>query len=452
VSASANPPLPPRTASPYQTPSYSLGGGPVPLTGQTASGGQTDSRAPAATNAPPDDPPKDGDKRKRKTVTRAGAWAISLVAAIVAAALTFGATYVLVIRDGAALSTQAPPANNTTTGPAVDGLTSGKNVPEIPEDAYDGGSPEWNVVAERVQPTVVALQVSSGNYGEGSQGSGVIINSEKGYVVTNNHVVTGSSTIDVIMADGRIFAAEVLGTDPTTDLAVVEFEDPPADLVEAELGDSDAVVVGEPVMAVGNPLGLDNTVTTGIVSALNRPVAPESGTGGDVAEAVTNAIQVDAAVNPGNSGGPLFDSKGRVIGINSSIATLGSYSGQSGSIGLAFAIPVNQVKKVVGQLIEKGVAEHPFLGVTTGNTVTSIDGVSRAGAELRSVQRGTPADEAGLKKGDVIVALDGHPTTGATSLTAWVRSYLPGDAVVLTVVQGGVAKDIEVTLSTLGSS
>jgi putative serine protease PepD len=409
---------------------------------------------PASPPSPPAEPeaafeqPEGSDRPKRKTVTRAGAWTISLVVAIVVAAASSGATYLLL--DGRTNTSiiSGPPITTTSSSP-VEGLTSGKNVPEIPEDAYDGESPQWNLVAAQVQPTVVALQVSTGNFGNGSLGSGVIINSEKGYVVTNNHVVAESAAIDVVLSDGRIFSGDVLGTDPSTDLAVVELDDPPEDLVEAQLGNSDEVVVGEPVMAVGNPLGLDNTVTTGIVSALNRPVATVGASGDPKDEVVTNAIQVDAAVNPGNSGGPLFDSKGRVIGINSSIATLGSSSSQAaGNIGLAFAIPVNQVKIVAGQLIEDGSAVHPFLGVTSESATVDVEGVQRVGARLRSVQTDTPAAQAGLSVGDVIVAVNGNAISGNTSLTAWIRSYQPGDKVVLTVMQGGKANDVEVTLAT----
>ncbi|MDR2379202.1 MAG: trypsin-like peptidase domain-containing protein [Bifidobacteriaceae bacterium] len=443
MSASPTPPLPPRAASPYQAPSYALGGATASGTAPAASSAATDDRPPGGTE------PADGPARpKRKSVSRAGAWAISLVAAIVVASLASGATYLLIESRPDSSTTIVTPSVDTTTGAAVDGLTSGKNVPEIPADAYDGESPQWNVVAARVQPTVVALQVSTGDFGDGALGSGVIINSEKGYVVTNNHVVAGSSTIDVVLNDGRIFSGSVLGTDPTTDLAIVELDNPPDDLVEAELGDSDEVVVGEPVMAVGNPLGLDNTVTTGIVSALNRPVATDSSEAGSNDEVVTNAIQVDAAVNPGNSGGPLFDSKGRVIGINSSIATLGSYSGEAGNIGLAFAIPVNQVKNVASQLIESGLATHPYLGVRARDTTTRVDGVTRAGAALLSVEPDTPAAAAGLTNRDVIVAVNGRPITGATSLTAWIRSFRPGDKVVLLVVQNDQANEIEVTLTT----
>jgi putative serine protease PepD len=367
---------------------------------------------------------------------------------VVAAALAAAGTYALT-SDNSPNPGAAPPVNTTTSSPIAD-LTSGQNVPEIPADAYTGESPKWEVVAARVSPAVVALQVSSGDFGQGALGSGVIINSEKGYIVTNNHVVEGSRSIDVMLSDVRIYKGEVLGMDPSTDLAVIELTNPPDDLVEAELGDSDAVVVGEPVMAVGNPLGLDNTVTTGIVSALNRPV--QTGVISDEQDTsqlvVTNAIQVDAAVNPGNSGGPLFNAEGKVIGINSSIATLGSYSGEAGNIGLAFAIPSNQVEIVASQLVDTGEATHPFLGVTARDDKVEVEGVQRTGALLEKVQSGTPAAEIGLKKGDVIVAVNSRPITGATSLTAWIRSYRPGDTVTLSVLKGDQLSDMQVTLTT----
>jgi putative serine protease PepD len=199
-------------------------------------------------------------------------------------------------------------------------------------------------------------------------------------------------------------------------------------------------------MAVGNPLGLDNTVTTGIVSALNRPVTPgDQGGGGDVV--VTNAIQIDAAINPGNSGGPLFNSRGKVIGINSSIVTMSETGGSAGSIGLGFAIPSNQAANVSAQLIESGVAKHPFLGVTGDDATVTVDGVTRAGAVVNSVQQGTPAQAVGLKENDVIIAVDGQPVTGMVSLMAWIRSFNPDDKVVLTVVQGDKTVDLEVTLA-----
>jgi putative serine protease PepD len=361
----------------------------------------------------------------------------------VATALTVGLTYGLLgLRSpgdkGGTSSTDGAPVTDLT------GLTSGKNQPEVPADAYDGGSPQWNLVAAAVQPTVVAIKVDDGM----AEGSGVIINSELGHVVTNNHVVADATDIQVILSDGRIYTGETLGTDASTDLAVVKLVNPPSDLAEAQLGDSGAVVVGEPVMAVGNPLGLDNTVTTGIVSALNRPVTTEaSGAAAGRTLVVTNAIQVDAAVNPGNSGGPLFNSKGQVIGINTSIAAFPSLTGQAGSIGLAFAIPVNLVADVAMQLIETGQAIHPFLGVSTEDTTVEVEGVTRAGANIIEVVSDTAAAAAGLRIGDVVVAVDGTPITGMTSLTARIRSMRPGDEVSLTVVRDGQATEVKATLA-----
>jgi putative serine protease PepD len=374
------------------------------------------------------------------------------VAALVASGLTGGITYSLTDRDNGAAPAPEPTSTDTSSQSGDEDLGSGKNTPTIPPDAYDGETVEWNVVAQAVQPTVVSIK-AAGTRGE-SLGSGVIINSEKGYVVTNNHVVADSQQIDVALADGRIFRATALGADPTTDLAVLELQNPPGDLEEAKLGDSSAVTVGEPVMAVGNPLGLDNTATTGIVSALNRPVTTEVAGSANSANSavVTNAIQVDAAVNPGNSGGPLFNAKGEVIGINSSIATMGSYSGEAGNIGLAFAIPVNLVSDVASQLIDNGVAVHPLLGVTGNNETVEVDGVMRAGALVGQVTPDSPAADAGIQSGDVIIAVDGHGVTSFESLTAWIRSYKPGDTVKLSVARGGSSTDLEATLTTRNDS
>ncbi|MBU4335435.1 MAG: trypsin-like peptidase domain-containing protein, partial [Actinobacteria bacterium] len=238
----------------------------------------------------------------------------------------------------------------------------------------------------------------------------------------------------------------IVGTDATTDLAVVSITDPPSDLQPAALGDSSSVVVGEQVMAVGNPLGLQNTVTTGIVSALDRPVSTATTSDGSAA-VVTNAIQVDAAINPGNSGGPLFDGEGKVIGITSSIASLSSTSSTSGSIGLGFAIPVDLVKNIGSQLIASGTAQHAFLGVRLTDDTATADGVTRRGAKVASVTSGSPADEAGIEAGDVIVAIGDNPTPGSESLTAYVRSMSAGDTVTLTLVRDGKALEVDATLA-----
>ena len=240
-----------------------------------------------------------------------------------------------------------------------------------------------------------------------------------------------------------------MGTDTSTDLAVVKMQDPPSGLRPVAFGDSDKVTVGEPVLAVGNPLGLANTATTGIVSALDRPV---SASGENTDEPVTtNAIQIDAAINPGNSGGPLFNAQGQVIGVTSSIATLsgglGSMGGQSGSIGLGFAIPVNLAKNISAQLIEDGSAEHAFLGVSMTDGTATADGVTRRGAQVGSVVSGSPAADAGVQRGDVIVAIGDQPVSGASALTAFVRELSAGHETTLTIVRDGKAMEVDVTLA-----
>lgn len=302
------------------------------------------------------------------------------------------------------------------------------------------GTPDWAEIADRVRPAVVAIQVQ-GSSGSGA-GSGVIIDAD-GRILTNNHVIAGAQKVQIMMVDGRIFRAEVIGADPTTDLAVVQIQDPPADLTVGELGASDALEVGQPVMAVGNPLGLDSTVTTGIISALERPVMASDADQSNAT--ITNAIQVDAAINPGNSGGPLFNSAGQVVGINSSIATT---SRSAGSVGLGFAIPIDLAKQISEQLIATGEAEHAFLGVSMTDTAASADGITRIGAKVEQVEPGTPASQAGIQAGDVIVGIDDHTVGGAESLTGFVRQYRSGDEVELTLIRGGAEMTVRATLTT----
>ncbi|TGJ95161.1 2-alkenal reductase, partial [Actinotalea fermentans ATCC 43279 = JCM 9966 = DSM 3133] len=311
----------------------------------------------------------------------------------------------------------------------------------VPVSDSTSENPNWQAVTSAVAPSVVSIQVTTA--AGGGEGSGVVIDTE-GHVLTNNHVVEGAQddTVQVTLSDGRLYEAKIVGLDPTTDLAVVKLVDPPSNLTPASFGDSDDVTVGESVLAVGNPLGLANTATTGIVSALDRPVAASGSDGGSTV--VTNAIQIDAAINPGNSGGPLFNAQGQVIGITSSIATT---SNQSGSIGLGFAIPVNLAKNVSAQLIENGTAEHAFLGVSMTDATATADGVTRRGAEVRSVSDGSPAAEAGITTGDVIVAIDGNPVSGAESLTGFVRERATGDVAKVTLVRDGKTVDVDVTLA-----
>ena len=314
-----------------------------------------------------------------------------------------------------------------------------------------GQAPDWEAVSAAVSNAVVSIAVAT-DKGE-ALGSGVIFDKE-GHIITNNHVVAGASKIQVTLADGRVYDAETTGTDPATDLAVIQLKNAPDNLTVAQLGDSDKLATGQDVMAIGNPLGLSSTVTTGIISALNRPVVnsqSEDGSGGSASSAVyTNAIQIDAAINPGNSGGPLFDEKGRVIGITSSIATMGRSSdgeGGSGSIGIGFAIPVKLADKVAKQLIKSGTATHAYLGVTLDTDGATADGEKRAGAKITSVEGGSPADKAGLKKGDVVIAIDGKTTAQGSALTGYVRQYSANDKVKLTVIRDSKKQDIDVTLA-----
>jgi len=307
------------------------------------------------------------------------------------------------------------------------------------------GNVNWQEVAANVRPAVVAITARTAS--GGGEGSGVLIDGN-GRIVTNHHVVSGAKELSVTLSDGRILPATVLGTDPTTDLAVIELDNPPTDLEYAQFADSDSVSVGDPVMAVGNPLGLDSTVTTGIVSALDRPVSTSGESGDPFSQpdpVVTNAIQIDAAINPGNSGGPLFNAAGEVIGINSSIAAMAG--GSSGSIGLGFAIPAAVAQNVSGQLIDDGTVDHARLGVTMTSSSVEVDGVTRRGAKVEQVVEGSAAASAGLQAGDVITAFNGKSVSGAEALTGFVRAQSVGSDIKLTIVRGGNEHEVDVTLA-----
>lgn len=306
--------------------------------------------------------------------------------------------------------------------------------------AKSGTAVDWTAVAKEVSDSVVAIDVATGD-GE-AKGSGVVI-SDKGYIATNNHVISGAQQIQVTLASGAVYSAKVVGTDTTTDLAVIKLDNPPSDLKVAEFADSDNLAVGEAVMAIGNPLGYDDTATTGIVSALNRPVTV---TDDDNNAIVTNAVQIDAAINPGNSGGPTFNAAGQVIGINSSIASTASSSGTAGSIGIGFAIPSNLVKRVANEIIDNGSVRHVVLGITIKSSSVEADGVTRGCAQVQAVTDGGPASKAGVKAGDSIVAFNGKAVNNNYSLLGYVRASAMGDKVKLTVVRGGNTMDLEVTL------
>jgi len=282
-------------------------------------------------------------------------------------------------------------------------------------------------IAARVLPSVVSIETTSAD--GGATGSGFVIDAN-GYLLTNNHVVAGSLTIKVLLNDGREFAARILGRDESYDLAVLKIE--VSGLKALQFGDSDKVQVGDPVIAVGSPLGLSGTVTQGIISAKDRPV-----TAGDSQSSTSfiSALQTDAAINPGNSGGPLVDATGAVIGVNSAIASLGSSLGsQSGSIGLGFAIPINQARKTADQLIKNGKATYPVIGVAVDMNYNG-DGALIAKA-ASAILPGGPAAKGGLRAGDLITAIDGLKIHTAEELIVEIRTHNVGDEVTITYIRG----------------
>ena len=340
-----------------------------------------------------------------------------------------------------------------------------------------GSVNEATAIATQVLPSVVTIDVSGDS--QAGSGSGAIL-TEDGYVVTNTHVVTlGGSTADpqirVTTSDGRIFSAEVVGTDPTYDLAVIKLQDA-SGLTPIEFADSSKLNVGDTTAAVGAPLGLSNTVTTGIVSALNRSIeiassaAPDSGDQaqpdpddqngpfrfdngqpqqqGTPSQSISIAvIQTDAAINHGNSGGALVDAKGRLIGINVAIASSGGNE-ESGSIGVGFAIPSNIVQRITDELKENGEATHGLLGASVQPSIADED-ATVAGALIAEVTDGGAAEAAGLQKGDIITKFNGVPISNAVDLTAQVRAVAGGSDATVTYVRDGQSRDVEVTLGQL---
>lgn len=290
-----------------------------------------------------------------------------------------------------------------------------------------------NAIVSAVMPSVVSIQVEGTS--ESGSGSGFALRPD-GYILTNNHVVdlaASGGDLTVVFSDGSKAAGTIVGRNPEYDLAVVKVDR--SDLRPVTLGDSDEVLVGDLVVAIGAPLGLDGTVTSGIVSAKDRPVTA----GGAQDMAYINAIQTDAAINPGNSGGPLLDGAGRVIGINSAIATL-AFGGEAGNIGLGFAIPSNSAKRIAEELIATGDSSTPIIGV-------SLDlAYEGDGARVSEVNSGGPSEKAGVRPGDIITRLDDRSIDDSTELVVAIRSYAPGDTVTLEVMRDGTARTVEVTL------
>jgi putative serine protease PepD len=293
-------------------------------------------------------------------------------------------------------------------------------------------------IVKKVQPSVVSIEISTG--GSRGNGSGFVV-SRDGYIVTNNHVAAPAArggNLRVVFQDGTYAPATIVGRDPNSDIAVLRIRR--QNLPAVQFGDSDKVVVGDPAVAFGSPLGLAGTVTSGIISALDRPVVTGGEDGNDAAYMA--AIQTDAAINPGNSGGPLVDGDGRVIGVNSAIATLAGASGRAGSIGLGFSIPINQAKRIAEQIIATGSAKRTIMAATLDMTYTSPTG----GVRLEAVPEG-PARSAGLRPSDVIQEFAGRRVSDPTDLIALIRKFPAGAKVPITFTRGGETRTVEITLT-----
>ncbi|MEY2850040.1 MAG: hypothetical protein RI885_2707, partial [Actinomycetota bacterium] len=425
--------------------------------------GATDHRAPdaSAAVAPPvavDGAPVTSSKRGAR---------VGIIAALAVGALVGGVSGAGVA--ALAISSNGSPTTQTGAGPA--------NI--TVNDATDATT--ITAVAASTGPSVVTISVADDASGGGGTGSGVIL-TDDGYILTNTHVVTldGASsapTVSVQTSDGRRYTAEIVGTDPIVDLAVIKI-DAGSIFQPAEFADSADLNVGDVTIAIGAPLGLANSVTSGIVSSLNRSITVASAAAPDTEEApdtndngdqgpfdfwqngqdaaptqasstiALTVIQTDAAINPGNSGGPLLDADGRVIGINVAIANAGSGDGssQSGSIGLGFAVPSDLAERIANEIIETGSGSHGLLGATVSDAATDSD---VAGASIQTVSPSGAADAAGLRAGDVITAIGDVPVTGRNDLTAQVRALAGGSDATITYVRGGDSSTVDVTLGTL---
>ncbi|AYF98678.1 S1C family serine protease [Protaetiibacter intestinalis] len=430
--------------------------------------------APAAFSAVPPVPQAPAAASATPPAPRQRSVAVPVIAAAVVAALLGGgagagvAAWAITSQTSQQTASPASPQTITVNNPSsVDAVTA---------------------VAAKAAPSVVTISVTAGS--SGGTGSGVIL-SEDGYVLTNTHVVTldgesADGTIEVTTADGRIYSATVVGTDPIVDLAVIKLDDA-SGLTPIEWGDSDALDVGDQVIAIGAPLGLSNTVTDGIVSALDRSIqiassaVPDSGDTDQTPDQQQNGgqgpfdfwnfdqnggssssnsasstislpvIQTDAAINPGNSGGALLDDEGKLVGINVAIASTGSSSGssQSGSIGVGFSIPASLAKRVSEEIIADGTASHGLLGASV-STATSEDS-DVVGALIQEVTSGGAAASAGIKAGDVVTEFNGHPITSSTDLTAQVRALAAGSSAELVYQRDGKATTVTVKLGELDS-
>jgi putative serine protease PepD len=367
--------------------------------------------APVSTGPPPEQIPNpDAPRRGLGPIL-----VICLVTALLAGGLGGTLGYVFAVRGGVGGGATLGAPEQEAPGAA-----------QRPPESLAG-------VAKAVTPSVVTVRVT------GAIGSGFVVSAD-GYVITNDHVVEGSNgdAMSVSFSDGSTAAAKLVGRDPESDIAVIKVQK--SGLPAVKFGNSDEIAVGDPVLAFGSPLALVNTVTSGIVSAIDRTI--QAGEPGGTTRYYA-AIQTDAAVNQGNSGGPLVDAAGRVIGVNSVIRSVGATDTEAGNIGLAFAIPINQARRVAEDIIDTGKARRTVIGaeVSTGGTAGSN------GARLRSVDAAGPAAASGLKAGDVITKIDGHVLEDGTDLIALVRKYAPGATVAVEFRRGSKTENASVTLA-----
>jgi S1-C subfamily serine protease len=374
-------------------------------------------------------PPKRGSRTGRAVV-------VTMLLALLFGIVVFAAGY----EFGRGNSVSVAPSSNTAT------LQPGTNLqPTVPPLTNNNLETVREAVIAKVRPTVVQVNVTTGR--GGGIGSGVIID-KRGYIVTNDHVVNGAQSIEVVLYDGTRLAGQLVGTDAADDLAVVKIN-PPANIAVATLGDSSKLVVGQDVLAIGNPLGITQTVTNGIISALNRSVS--EGQGGAI---IPNAIQTDAPINPGNSGGALVDLQGNLIGIPTLAAIDPEFNTPASGVG--FAIPSNRVKLIVPQIIQSGQVTHTgraalgISGATVDPTLAAQDGLAvDHGVLIASVLSGGAAEHAGLQAGDVIVQIDNKPINDEPSLVDVLASKNPGDKVSVKVYRGNQQLTVNVTLGEL---
>jgi len=419
----ASSPAPPAPPAPPGAPAPGAPASAQPTPPHAPGHPQPPSQPPTASPVPP--PPPGRGRRAVAVLTAAG---LMLVSA------TGGALLALNLDD-----------NNTTTTPVATSLSS-------PASGSSNSAPDepLSQAAAAVLPSVVSISFDAGQVA--GSGSGIIISTD-GQILTNNHVVeavANGGDLKVTFADGSTADADIVGRDPATDLAVIKAKNV-SGLKPAKFGSSESLHVGDTVLAIGSPLGLDGSVSAGIVSALGRSVtlgaeneSPFGGSSGASQSVVIDAIQTDAAINPGNSGGALVNTNGEVVGINTAIASLAqNSSGQGGNIGVGFAIPIDSAKDIAQQLIDHGQVTHAFLGVRL------TEPENGGGALIVGVEDGQPAAQAGLQAGDLITKVGDNDVRNAADLTAAIRTLKPGDKVVVSYTRGGEQKTAEVTLGEL---